>query len=444
MRGVNQDLKPKVGLSVLVPLIGYVRPYKKAVVIALLALFFTAAVSLSIGQGVKMVIDQGFIAHSKDALASSIGVLAIMIVLMAVGSFVRFYFMSWLGERAIADIRKAVFQRLIHLHPAYFEDNRSGEIMSRLTTDTTLLQSIIGSSFSMALRSTLMLIGGIAMLLYTNVKLTTFVLAGVPVVLLPIIFYGRRVRRLSRRSQDTIADVGTYAGEIIQNIKVVQSYSREALENSAFGQEVETAFGVAKKRIQQRALLIACVILLVFTTISLMLWVGGNDVLTGTITGGELGAFVFYAIMVASSVGTISEVFGELQRAAGAAERLFELLSVESEIKAPAMPKTLIQEKIAAIDTQSPVLSFQQVHFSYPSRPDDPVLREIDFEIISGQTVALVGPSGAGKTTLIRTFAAFLRPLSRGDSNLRHGHSSSLSWRPSISYGARSPGSCPL
>ena len=410
MRSVKQDPKPKVGLSVLLPLIGYVRPYRKAVAMALLALFFTAAVSLSIGQGVKLVIDQGFIARSKDALASSIGLLAIMIVLMAVGSFVRFYFMSWIGERAIADIRKAVFQRLIYLHPAYFEDNRSGEIMSRLTTDTTLLQSIIGSSFSMALRSTLMLIGGIAMLIYTNVKLTTFVLAGVPVVLLPIIFYGRRVRRLSRRSQDTIADVGTYAGEIIQNIKVVQSYSREALENNAFSQEVETAFGVAKKRIQQRALLIACVILLVFTTISLMLWVGGNDVLTGTITGGELGAFVFYAIMVASSVGTISEVFGELQRAAGAAERLFELLSVESEIKAPAMPKTLIQEKIAAIDTQSPVLSFQQVHFSYPSRPDDPVLREIDFEVISGQTVALVGPSGAGKTTLFELLQRFYDP----------------------------------
>ena len=183
MRSVNQDPKPKAGLSVLLPLIGYVRPYKKAVAMALLALFSTAVVSLSIGQGVKMVIDQGFIARSKDALASSIGVLAIMIALMAVGSFVRFYFMSWIGERAIADVRKAVFQRLIHLHPAYFEDNRSGEIMSRLTTDTTLLQSIIGSSFSMALRSALMLIGGIAMLIYTNVKLTTFVLAGVPVVL---------------------------------------------------------------------------------------------------------------------------------------------------------------------------------------------------------------------------------------------------------------------
>ena len=410
MHNVKQDPKPKAGLSVLLPLIGYVRPYKKAVAMALLALFFTAAVSLSIGQGVKMVIDQGFIARSKDALASSIGLLAIMIVLMSVGSFVRFYFMSWIGERAIADIRKAVFQRLIYLHPAYFEDNRSGEIMSRLTTDTTLLQSIIGSSFSMALRSALMLIGGIAMLIYTNVKLTTFVLAGVPVVLLPIIFYGRRVRRLSRRSQDTIADVGTYAGEIIQNIKVVQSYTREALENTAFGQEVETAFEVAKKRIQQRALLIACVILLVFTTIALMLWVGGNDVLTGTITGGELGAFVFYAIMVASSVGTISEVFGELQRAAGAAERLFELLSVKSEIQVPTVPKTLVQGDIAAIDSQSRVVSFQQVNFAYPSRPDDPVLHEIDFEVISGQTVALVGPSGAGKTTLFELLQRFYDP----------------------------------
>ena len=424
MHSVKQDPKSKAGLSVLLPLIGYVRPYKKAVAMALLALFFTAAVSLSIGQGVKMVIDQGFIARSKDALASSIGLLAIMIVLMSVGSFVRFYFMSWIGERAIADIRKAVFQRLIYLHPAYFEDNRSGEIMSRLTTDTTLLQSIIGSSFSMALRSALMLIGGIAMLIYTNVKLTTFVLAGVPVVLLPIIFYGRRVRRLSRRSQDTIADVGTYAGEIIQNIKVVQSYTREALENTAFGQEVETAFEVAKKRIQQRALLIACVILLVFTTIALMLWVGGNDVLTGTITGGELGAFVFYAIMVASSVGTISEVFGELQRAAGAAERLFELLSVESEIQVPTAPKTLVQEDIAAIDSQSRVVSFQQVHFAYPSRPDDPVLYEIDFEVKSGQTVALVGPSGAGKSTLFELLQRFYDPsvgeIKIYDTDIRH------------------------
>ena len=407
---MDQSHKPKVGLAVLLPLIGYVRPYKKAVAMALLALLFTAAVSLSIGQGVKMVIDQGFIARSKDALASSIGVLAIMIVLMAVGSFVRFYFMSWIGERAIADIRKAVFQRLIYLHPAYFEENRSGEIMSRLTTDTTLLQSIIGSSFSMALRSTLMLIGGLAMLLYTNVKLTTFVLAGVPVVLLPIIFYGRRVRRLSRRSQDTIADVGTYAGEIIQNIKVVQSYTREGLESEAFGQEVETAFQVAKKRIQQRALLIACVILLVFSTISLMLWVGGNDVLTGTITGGELGAFVFYAIMVASSVGTISEVFGELQRAAGAAERLFELLSVESEIQSPAAPITLAPKRIEVIGSATTALAFQRVHFAYPSRPDDLVLREVELEVTSGQTVALVGPSGAGKTTLFELLQRFYDP----------------------------------
>ena len=269
-----------------------------------------------------------------------------------------------------------------------------------------------------------MLIGAIAMLIYTNIKLTTFVLAGVPVVLLPIIFYGRRVRRLSRRSQDTIADVGTYAGEIIQNIKVVQSYTREAHENNAFGQEVETAFRVAKKRIQQRALLIACVILLVFTTIALMLWVGGNDDLTGTITGGELGAFVFYAIMVASSVGTISEVFGELQRAAGAAERLFELLSVESEIKVPSIPKVLTQEHIAPIDSQSRVVSFQQVHFAYPSRPDDLVLYEIDFEVKSGQTVALVGPSGAGKSTLFELLQRFYDPsageIKIYDTDIRH------------------------
>ena len=358
-----------------------------------------------------MVIDQGFIGRSKDALTYSIGVLAILIALIAIGSFVRFYFMSWIGERVVADIRKAVFQRLICLHPAFFEENRSGEIMSRLTTDTTLLQSIIGSSFSVALRSILMLIGGLVMLIYTNAKLTTLVLASAPIVLIPIIFYGRRVRRLSRDSQDSIADVGTYAGEIIQNIKVVQSYTREAIERTAFSREVENAFQVAKKRIKQRALLVACVILLAFSTIALMLWVGGNDVLNGEITGGQLGAFVFYAIIVASSIGAISEVFGELQRAAGAAERLFELLSVESQIQPPSQPKALVHPNSGSIDTDTvTAISFKQISFFYPSRPQQLALSNIDFEIPRGQTIALVGPSGAGKSTLFELLQRFYDP----------------------------------
>jgi len=409
---ITQDQKPKPGLSILLPIAGYVLPYKKAATAAVVALVFTAVVSLSIGQSLQMVIDQGFIGGSTEALTYSIASLALMIVLIAVGSYVRFYCMSWIGERVIADIRKAVFQRLIYLHPAFFEENRSGEIMSRLTTDTTLLQSIIGSSFSVALRSILMLIGALSMLIYTNGKLTTLVLASAPVVLIPIIVYGRRVRRLSRHSQDTVADVGAYAGEIIQNIKVVQSYTREIIESAAFGQEVENAFAIAKKRIKQRALLIACVILLAFSTIALMLWVGGNDVLTGKITGGQLGAFVFYAIIVAGSIGSISEVFGELQRAAGAAERLFELLSVESNIQSPIKPKTLRKKDIQTSDAPTNIVSFHQVSFAYPSRPEERVLQNIEFDVIAGKTVALVGPSGAGKSTLFELLQRFYDPVS--------------------------------
>ena len=408
----NIDQRPntKPGLAILLPLIDYVRPYKKSVAAALLALVFTAGVSLSIGQSLQMVIDQGFIGRSKEALTYSIGVLAVMIALIAVGSFVRFYFMSWIGERVVADIRKRVFQRLIYLHPAFFEENRSGEIMSRLTTDTTLLQSIIGSSFSVALRSMLMLIGGLAMLVYTNMKLTALVLASAPIVLIPILVYGRRVRRLSRDSQDSIADVGTYAGEIIQNIKVVQSYTRETIERTAFAREVEHAFQVAKKRIKQRSLLIAAVILLAFSTIALMLWVGGNDVLQGKITGGQLGAFVFYSIIVASSIGAISEVFGELQRAAGAAERLFELLSVKSEIQSPKQPKPLVRSSGNNPTASPKAISLVNISFSYPSRLQDLALCDIDFEIIPGKTVALVGPSGSGKSTVFELLQRFYDP----------------------------------
>ena len=291
----------------LLPIFAFIKPYKLMVFYALLALLLTAGVNLSLGQGVKFVIDNGFIAGSESQLKTAILALIALISLLAVGTFSRFYLMSWLGERVSADIRKAVFNQVIKLHPSYFEENRSGEIMSRLTTDTSLLQSIIGSSFSMALRSVLMLIGGLIMLLVTNLGLTLWVIACVPFILIPILIYGRKVRVLAASSQNAIADIGTYAGEIIQNIKVVQSYTHEEQEKSSFSAEVENAFSVAKNRIKQRSLLIAIVIFLTFGAISVMLWVGGTDVLEGKMTGGELGAFVFYAIMVAMSVATISD-----------------------------------------------------------------------------------------------------------------------------------------
>jgi ATP-binding cassette subfamily B protein len=275
--------------------------------------------------------------------------------------------------------------------------------MSRLTTDTALLQSSIGSSFSMALRSFLMLIGGLIMLFVTNLKLTLVVAVAVPVILIPMMVYGRKVRRLAESSQDAIADIGTYAGEIIQNIKVVQSYTHETREQEAFGDEVEKAFAVAKRRVKQRSFLIAIVIFLTFGAISGMLWVGGMDVLAGKMTGGELGAFVFYAIMVAMSVATVAEVYGELQRAAGSATRLLDLLKVESDITQLAQPKVIKTQ-------QSSAITFDKVNFSYPSRPDAPALHDINLVIPTGKTVALVGPSGAGKTTLFELLQRFYDP----------------------------------
>ena len=387
----------------LLPIFSFIKPYKLMLSLALLALLVTAIINLSLGQAVKSVIDNGFIAGSEQQLQATILGLVFLVGLLAVGTFSRFYLMSWLGERVSADIRKAVFNRIVTLHPSYFEENRSGELMSRLTTDTALLQSIIGSSFSMSLRSLFLLIGGLIMLFVTNLKLSLVVIVAVPFILIPMLVYGRKVRALAETSQGAIADIGTYAGEIIQNIKVVQSYTHEAREQVAFGNEVEKAFVVAKRRVKQRSFLIAIVIFLTFAAISSMLWIGGMDVLSGKMTGGELGAFVFYAIIVATSVATIAEVYGELQRAAGSATRLLDLLKVESDIKQPNRTSVMKAQSSSAI-------TFEQVNFSYPSRPDIAALHDINLVIPTGKTVALVGPSGAGKTTLFELLQRFYDP----------------------------------
>ncbi|MCL6415508.1 ATP-binding cassette domain-containing protein [Aestuariirhabdus sp. Z084] len=413
----------KKSLSVLLQLWQFVTPYRKTSIAACIALILTAGVSLSIGQGVRLLIDEGFVAQSSQALQQAVVFIVGLSLLMAIGTFTRFYLVSWLGERVSADLRKAVFNHIVTLHPSYFESNRSGEIMSRLTTDTTLLQTIIGSSFSMALRSSLTLIGALILLLITNLKLSLIVLSCVPLVLLPILIYGRRVRKLAKKSQDSIADVGSYAGEIIQHIKTVQSYTRESHERQAFGKEVEAAFEVAKQRVRQRALLIAAVILMVFGAITGMLWVGGNDMLAGRMSGGELGAFVFYAIMMAMSVATISEVYGELQRAAGATERLIGLLNVESlippggELGAPSdtvalNPTEDTQPVAMSENTGHSLLSFNDVSFHYPSRPEQAALHQLNLMIAEGQSLALVGPSGAGKSTLFELLQRFYDPQS--------------------------------
>nr|WP_234995018.1 ABC transporter transmembrane domain-containing protein [Microbulbifer donghaiensis] len=384
----------------------FMRPYKKVLLAAGVALVFTAGITLSIGQGIRLLVDRGFMAGSSAALGNAVLVLMALALLMAVGTYARHYLVSWLGERVVADLRKAVFDHIVTLHPSYFEINRSGEIMSRLTTDTTLLQHIIGTSFSMALRSALMFVGALALLLFTNLKLSLTVLVGVPLVLLPIVLYGRRVRRLSKASQDSIADVGSYAGEIIQHIKTVQSYTRENHEKQAFGREVETAFQVAKRRIRQRSLLIATVILLMFGAVSGLLWVGGNDMIAGRMSAGDLAAFVFYAMLMGSAVATISEVYGELQRATGATERLVDLLNVEADIP----ESTGEDQSVKTLHDAKAQVAFEAVDFSYPSRPDQCAIRGLSLLVAEGRSLALVGPSGAGKSTLLELLQRFYDP----------------------------------
>ncbi len=391
---------PGRSLSPLLAIFRFLLPYRGRLLGAGCALVFTAGATLFLGRGIQVLIDEGFGGGTSADLRNAISVIMAIAGAMAVGTFLRFYLVSWLGERVSADLRKAVFDNIIRLDPGYFETNRSGEIMSRLTTDTTLLQTIIGSSLSMALRSSLTLVGGLVLMFITNVKLSLVITTGVPLVLLPILVFGRRVRRLSTQSQDSIASVGSYAGEIIQHIRTVQSYTSENRESAAFAGEVERAFAIARRRIRQRALLVCVAILLLFAGMAGMLWSGGQDVISGRMSGGELGAFVFYAMMVGSGFATISEVWGELQRAAGASERLLELLHMRSEIP----------DGGSATPPRQASLSLRGVTFAYPARPDDPALKNLTLDSEEGKSLALVGPSGGGKSTLFQLLLRFYDP----------------------------------
>ena len=388
----------KQDLRILLRLSPFIKPYKKVAMIALIALIVTSLSFLLFGQGIKLFIDEGIYTLNKTQLIT----IAVVLATLVIGTFFRFYFVSWIGERVSNDVRLAVFNHLLTLHPHYFEINRSGEINARLTTDTTLLQSIFGFSISMALSSVLLFFGGLVMMLITNIKLALIVLVTVPIILLPMAIYGRRLRSLSRKSQDTVADIGTYAGEIVQNIKVVQSFTREPEESLSFSNEVEKAFTAAKRRIMQSSMLISAAMILVFTGLGAMIWFGAKDVSNGDISAGELASFVFYAIMVARSVAVISEIYGQLQRAAGATERLLELLSEKSQIQPPAKP--------IEVPTGSLSINFDNVSFSYPSRPLEKALKEISFKVNEGETIAIVGLSGSGKTTIFELLQRFYDP----------------------------------
>ena len=399
----------------------FVRPYKMRLIVAIIALIATATLTLSLGQGVKLMIDEGFSSQSTVGLANALSVIGLIIFAMSFGAYFRFYMVSWLGERVVADIRKKLYSHLVSLPPSFFEDNLAGEIQSRVTTDTTLLQTVIGSSFSFALRNTLTFIGGLTLMFISNIKLTLIVLLVVPFIIFPLIYFGRKVKKLSRDSQDKIATVGAWAGESLQHIKVVQAFTREDMVNEQFSLAAEGAFVVALKRIRQRAILIALVMMLVMGSVAGMLFVGGSDVIAGELSAGDLAAFVFYAIMVAGSLAAVTEVYGEVQRAAGAAERIRELLATEADIKSP-IAKLPIVNLPGIIDTQNidttsesqteALIEFNNMSYAYPSRPNRNALEKLTLAVKAGESIALVGPSGAGKSTLFDLLLRFRDPQS--------------------------------
>ena len=383
----------------------YVRRYPWHLAGALVALVVAAGTVLAMGVGLRRLVDDGFASGNAELLDKAVFVLFGVTLVLAASSFARFYLVSWIGERVIADIRKTVFNHVITLSPAYFEITRTGEVLSRLTTDTTVLQVVVDSTVSIAIRNALLLVGGTVLLVVTSPKLTGLVFLVVPLILVPILIFGRKVRRLSRLTQDRVAEVGVHVNESIGEIRTVQAFGHEEEDRRGFAGRVEEAFRVALRRILARATLTAAVIILAFGAISVILWIGGHAVLTGEISGGELSAFVFYAIVVAGATGALSEVVGDLQRAAGATERLLELLSTKSDIAAPPQPQSLPSPARGAV-------SFETVEFRYPARPEQAALRGFDVEIRPGEKVALVGPSGAGKSTVFQLLLRFYDPQS--------------------------------
>lgn len=383
----------------------FMRPYRGKLYLAAVALTITASATLSIGGGLKFLIDKGLHANDTHALNIGFAILVAVILAIAGGTASRFYLVTWVGERVVADMRAAVFSHILRLSPGFYETAKTGEILSRLTTDTTLLQTVIGSSLSLAVRNTFTLIGGVTMLVITNAYLAGLVALVVPLVVAPIILYGRRVRKLSRDSQDRIADVGAYGEETLNAIRTVQAFVHEDQDRKIFNREVEGAFNTAIERTYARSMLLGIVFLLVFGAVAVVLWAGGRGVIHGDITPGDLSAFLFYAVLTAGAVGAISEVFGDLQRAAGATERLVELLETPPDIKAPAEPLPMPEPARGAV-------KFDDVTFHYPSRPQVAALRGLNLTVEPGEHVALVGPSGAGKTTVFQLLLRFYDPQS--------------------------------
>jgi ATP-binding cassette subfamily B protein len=383
--------------------LSFVRPYLGRVVLAALALLVAAGSVLAFGQVIRDVVDSGLKTGSEAALNRSLLLFLGVVGTMAGAILVRSYLLAWIGERVVADVRRAVFDRVLGLDVGFFETTRTGEVISRLTSDTTLLQVVVGSTLAQALRTLLLVIGGVVMLALTSPHLTGLVLLGTPLVILPLWLVGHRLRRLSRASQDRIADVGAYVDEVLHAIRTVQAFCHEAVDRTHYGKRVESAFVTSVRRARLGALLSAIAVSLTFGAIGVVLWVGGREVLAGQLSGGDLSAFLFYAVLVASSVGGLSELAGDLLRAAGASERLMEILGTQAQIRPPDRPQQL------PIPAQGR-LELRGLHFAYPAHPGVPVLQDLSLEISPGERVALVGPSGAGKTTLIQLLLRFYDP----------------------------------
>lgn len=401
------DSASKSSLATLKGLLPFLLPYQRQFLLAGIALIVAAGATLTIPFAFRQMIDLGFGGGERSIEHVNLTFLALfgVAVILGIATAARFYMVSWLGERVTADIRNAVYAHVVKQSPEFFETTKTGEVLSRLTTDTTLIQSVVGTSISMALRNLLLFIGGLVMLFVTSPKLSSIILVLLAAVVLPIVFFGRRVRKLSRDSQDRIADASAMAGEILNAMPTVQAFTHEPIEAQRFSASVENAFSTAMRRIRARSLLTMLAILLVFGAIVFVLWLGANAVMQGTMSGGELGQFILYASIVAGAIGALSEVLGEAQRAAGATERLIELMSLESTIQSPAQPLPL-----PARTASGATLSLSDIVFHYPSRPDTSALAHLSLQIAAGETVAVVGTSGAGKTTLFQLLLRFYDP----------------------------------
>jgi len=391
-------------LRPLVSLLPYARRYRWRVVAALCALVVAALTTLAVPIAVRRMIDFGFTGEKLTLIDSYFAVMIAVVALLALASATRFYLVTTLGERIVADLRSDVFAHLAGLGASFFDQAKSGEVMSRLTADTTQIKAAVGSAVSVALRNLVLFVGAAAMMVITDPRLSAFVLGAIPVIVLPLVGFGRAVRRRSRLAQDTLAEASAYAAELIGAIRTLQAFTNERLATARFAAAVERAFAAARTSTLARAILTAIGIFLVFASVVVVLWVGAQDVMDGRITPGRLGQFVLYAVFAAGALGELSQVWGEIAQAAGAAERLFEILGARADIKAPAHPMPLPQPARGEV-------VFEEVRFAYPTRPQAFVLDSVSFRVRPGEKVAIVGPSGAGKSTVFHLLLRFYDPL---------------------------------